>query len=98
MQLKKLPFLTKFTFLEMCLICLVSLTLLAIHTAELIHNIIRGTDSGTISGSLYKNSWINILKCDKSMPAVNDALYSLYEIDWETGTGTCVSWSIVPSW
>ena len=35
--------------------CLVSLLLLAIHTADLLSNIVRGAYSGTISGSLFKN-------------------------------------------
>ena len=38
---------------------------------------IKGDYSGTVSGSLFNNSRINILKCDKSIPAVHAALYSL---------------------
>ena len=59
------PFLKKCTLLEMCLVCLVSLPFLAIHTEELLSNIIRGDASGTLSGSLFKYSRIkpwNVLK------------------------------------
>ena len=41
------PFLKKCALLAMCLVCLVSLPLLAIHTAHLISNIIRGTSNAT---------------------------------------------------
>ena len=76
------PFLTKCTLLEMCLVCLVVLPLLVIHTEDLLSNIIRGDASGTIYVSLFNNSWINILKCDKKIPAIHAALYSLYVLDW----------------
>ena len=49
------PFLTKFILLEMFLVCLVSLPFLAIHTSDLLSNIIRGASSGTIYGSLFNN-------------------------------------------
>ena len=78
----------------MCLVCLVSLPLLDIHIEDLLSHIIKGASSGTISGSLFNNSLINILKCDKSIPAVHAALYSLYVLDLETGPLTCVPWSI----
>ena len=39
----------------MCLVCLASLTFSAIHTENLISNIIRGSPSGTISVSLLNN-------------------------------------------
>ena len=49
------PFLTKCTLLAIFLLCLVPFPLLAIHTADLLSNIIRGFYSGTISGPLFKN-------------------------------------------
>ena len=74
----------------MCLVCLVYLTFLAIHTADFLFNVIRGDSSGTISVSLFKNPWINILKIAKAVPAMHAALYSLSVLDWTTGPGTCV--------
>ena len=67
-------FLTKCILLVMCLVWLVSLPLLAIQTADLLSNIIRGDSSGTISVYLFYNSWINTLKCAKDIPAVHAAL------------------------
>ena len=43
-------FLTKYILLEMCLVCLLSLTLLTIHTTDLISNIMRSACSRTTSG------------------------------------------------
>ena len=80
----------------MCLVLLVSLALLAIHTVDLLSNIIKGAYSGTIYGSLFKNSLINILKCDKAIPIVHAALYSLSAPDKENGPGTYVTRSIFP--
>ena len=56
--LKLSPFLTKCVILEMCLLCLVSLPFLAIHTSYLPSNIIRGSSSGTISGSFFNNKYL----------------------------------------
>ena len=80
----------------MCLVCLVFLPLLAIHIADLLSKTTRGSYSGTISGSLFKKSWINILKCAKAIPAVHASFYSLSALYLATGCGTCVPWSIVP--
>ena len=88
----------KCTLLEMCLVCLVSLPLLDIQIADWLSNIIWGASSGTISESLFNTSWINILKCDEDISAVHATLYSLYALDWESGPGTCVTWSIDPPW
>ena len=77
----------------MCLVCLVSLPLLATHKEDLLYNIIRGAYSGTISESLLNNSSINMMKCDKAIPKVHAALYSLYALDWSTGSETCVPWT-----
>ena len=90
------PFLKKYILLAMCLVCLLSLPLLEIHIVDLLSNTIRGGYSGTISGSLLNNSWINILKCDRAIPEVHAELYSLSALGWATGLGTCVPWSIVP--
>ena len=76
----------------MCRVCLVSLPFLAIQISDLLSNIIRGDSSGTMYGSLLKNSWINIMKCAKAIPTVHAALYSISELDRETGSGTCVLW------
>ena len=65
----------------MCLVWLVSLTFLAIHTLDLLSHIIIGASFGTISGSLFKNSLIDILKCAKSIPTVHAELYSLSATD-----------------
>ena len=75
------PFLTEFTLLSMCILWLVYLPLLSMQIADLPSNIIRGVYSGTISGSLFNNSLINILKCAKDIPAVHYALYSLPVLD-----------------
>ena len=96
--LQFLPSLKKCTLLSMCLVCLVYLPLLAINTADLLSNIIRRASYGTISVSLSKNSLINILKCGKSITAVNDAVYSFSSLYWATGPVTCVLWSIGPPW
>ena len=74
-------FLTNFTLLTICLVCLVSLPILAIHIANLISNIIIRASSETLSGSLFKNSWINIMKCAKSIPVLHAELYSLPALD-----------------
>ena len=92
------PFLTKCILLAMCLVSLVSLPLLTIHISDLLSNTIREDSSGTMPGSLFKNSWINILKYAKAISIVHVTLYLLYALDWATGTGTCVPWSIGPPW
>ena len=56
--------------------------------AYVLSKTIKGASSGNISGSLFNNSWINILKCDKSIPTVHAELYSLSTLDWATGPGT----------
>ena len=88
------PVLTKCTLLEMCIVWFLSLPILSIHTSYFLSNIIIGSSYGTIYGSLLKNLWINILKCAKAIPEVHAALYSLSALDWATGPGTCVPWSI----
>ena len=75
------PFLTKFIILEMCLVCLVSLPLLVIHIADLLSKTIRGAFYNTISGYLFNNSLINILKCAKAITLVHAELYSLSTLD-----------------
>ena len=75
------PFLAKLVILEICLVCLVSLPFLSIHTADLPSNLTRGASSANIYGFLFKNLLINILKCDKAIPAVHDALEFLKLID-----------------
>ena len=82
----------------MWLVCLVSLPLLDIHTSDILSDIIIVSSSVTISGSLLKNPWINILKCARAIPAVNAELYSIYTLDWETDPGTFVPCSIDPPW
>ena len=67
-------FLTKCIFLAMCLVCLVYLPFLAMHIADLPSETIKGACFGTMSGSLFNNSWTNILKWAKSIPAVHAAL------------------------
>ena len=92
------PFLTKCIILEMWLVCLVYLPFLDINTADLPSNITRGASYGIIYGSLFNNSWINTMKCAKAIPAAKAAFYPLYALDWATGPGTCVTWSIGPPW
>ena len=50
------PFLTKCILLAMCLVCLVSLPILAMHISYLLSNIIKGASSGTMSGYFFLNS------------------------------------------
>ena len=50
------PLITKCNLLAMCLVCLVSLPYLVIHTSDLISKTIRASSSGTIYGSLFNNS------------------------------------------
>ena len=75
----------------MFLVFLVSLPFLAMHMVDFISNTIKGASFGTMSGSLFNTSRSNILKCDKAIPAVHAALYSLSAMDCATGPGTCVS-------
>ena len=81
---------TKCILLEICLVCMVSLPFLNIH-ADTYYPI----QSEEIPLELYLDpffniSWIKIIKCDKAIPAVHAALYSLSALDYATGTGTCV--------
>ena len=92
------PFLMKWNILEMCLVCLVSLQLLVIHTADLLSNIMRYDCYRTTSGSFFSSSLFSILKCAIDITEVNAALYSLSALDLETGPRTCVKWSIGPPW
>ena len=92
------PFLTKCTLLAICLVCLVSLPFLSIQTADLLSNIVRGASYGTTYESLFKNSWIYILKCAKVIPEVHAALYQISAPDWSTGPVTGVPCSILPPW
>ena len=91
-------FLTKWILLLICMVCFVSLPFLAIHTYDLIFNTKRSFFHGTTSRHLFRKSLFIILKCYISITTVHAALYSLSELYWETGTGTCVKWSIVPPW
>ena len=92
------PFLTKCILLAICLVCFVSLPFLAMHMADLLSKTIKGASFGTMYGSSLNNSWTNILKYAKAIPAVHAALYSLSALDCATGPGTCVPWSIGPPW
>ena len=68
------PYITKCILLEMCLVCLVLSTFVAIHSAGCISNIMRGAFSGTIFGSLFRYSLFSTLKFDRSIPTVHAAL------------------------
>ena len=81
----------------MCLVCLVSLQLLAIHIADLPPNIIIGASSVTISGSLFNNSLINNLDFAKVAPEVHASLYLLSGLYCASGPVTRVTCSIVLS-
>ena len=48
----------------------------------------KGDPYGTMSGSFFNNSLINILKYAKAIPVVHAELYSLYALDLATGPGT----------
>ena len=67
-------FLIKCILLVMCLACMVSLTLLDIHTSDLISNIMIGACYGTKYGSLFISSVLSILKCYRAITALRDAL------------------------
>ena len=69
------PVLTKYILLEMCLVCLVSLILLAIHVADLLSNIMRGDSPRTISGSFFISSLFIILKCGNAILSLIASLY-----------------------
>ena len=85
---------TKLILLEMCLVCLVSLLFLTIHTSDFISNIMRGYCSRTTYLYLLNNSLFRILKCDRDIPAVYAELYSLSVLDLAAGPGTYVKLSI----
>ena len=93
-----LTFFTECILLEMFMVCLVSLPLFAIHTSDLISNIIRSDCFGTTFGSFFINLLFNLMKCDRAIPAMHDALHSLAALVWETLPGTCLLWSIGPPW
>ena len=80
--------------MEMCLVCLVSLPFLSIHTSGLQSNILRGACSGITSGYLFKNSLFRIMKCARAIPEVHATFNSLYALDLVTEPGTCVQLSI----
>ena len=71
------PFFTKTNLLEMCMVCLESVTLLTINTEDLISNIMRGNCSETTYVSLFDNPLFIILKCDRDIPVVHAEFYSL---------------------
>ena len=60
----------------MCLVCFVSLPVLAIQIDDSISNITRIAYYGTTSGSLFNNLLFSILKCTSAIIAVRSALYS----------------------
>ena len=74
---------------------MVYLPFLAIHTADLIYNIIRGACSGTTSVSLFKNSLFRIQKFARVFSKVHATLYSILSLYLETGPVTCGNWLIV---
>ena len=63
----------------MCLVCLMYLLLLDVHTYDLLSNIMRGACSETTSGYLLIDSLFSILKCAIAIPEANAVLYSLSE-------------------
>ena len=63
-------FLTKYILLVMCLIYLVLLTLLAMHTSDLI-NVSRDACYGYIYVHLFISSLFRIMKCDRDITEVN---------------------------
>ena len=58
----------------------------------------RGACYGTIYGFLFNNLLVSILKYSRSIPEVHAVFYSLSELYWSTGPGTCLQWSIGPPW
>ena len=68
-------FLTKCILLEICIVCLVSLPLLAVHIADFIFNIMIDDYSGTKSGSVLNNSLFSILKCSRAINPVHAEFY-----------------------
>ena len=71
----------KCNLLAICMLCLVSLPVLAMHIEDLPSKTIKGASYGNMSGSYFSNSRINILKCAKAIPAMHAALYSLSPLD-----------------
>ena len=92
------PFLTKCIILEMCLVCLMYLPFFTTNIPGLTSNIIRGACYETTPGSLFNNSWFIIPIWARAITAVNDPLYSISELYWATGPGTCVQLSICTLW
>ena len=45
------------------------------HMEDFLYKTIKGASFGTMSGSSFNNSWTNILKFAKAIPAVYDELY-----------------------
>ena len=74
----------------MCLVRLVYLPLLSINTSDLTYNITRSAYSRTTSVSFFISSLFIILEFHIDITAVYATLYSLSELDWETGTVICV--------
>ena len=79
--LKYSPFLTKCIVLEMCMVYFLFLSFLAIHTYDLLSNIIKGACYGNTYVSLFRNSLFSILDYTRAIPAVNPVLYSLSALD-----------------
>ena len=76
------PFLKRWIFLEMCLVCLVFLPFFSIHTSYFLSNIIRGYCSRTTYGSFLGDSLFIVLKCARVIPVVHSTLYSLPVLYW----------------
>ena len=78
-----LSFITKCILLEMCLACLMSLIFLAIHTSDLLSNMIIGACYGATYVYLFISSLFINMKCDNAIPSVYIIFYSLSSLDWE---------------
>ena len=76
--------------MQMCLVCLVFLPLLAIHTDDILSIITIGAWYGTTYGSLFIISLFSIMKFAKTITAVNSELYSLSALDCANRPGTFV--------
>ena len=76
-KLNFLPFLKDFIPMGMCMVCLVSLPFLTIHTSYFLSNIMRGDCYETTYGSLFCHSLFIILKCARSIHVFHTILYSL---------------------
>ena len=78
----------KVNFMWIFLVCLVSLPLFFVNTSDLLSYIIRCACYGATCVSLFRSSFIIILKFSISTPEVRSALYSLSALDWSIGPGT----------